>query len=102
MKRRHLNLVLPIVVLAAIRPRVANSQSAELKESDPEAIAVEYKTDATKVDRAKSQKYKAGQICSNCGLFFPQAGSAVGGCQLFLGKDVAALGWCNAWEAKAK
>ena len=102
MRRRDLILTFPIVMSTALRPGEAQSQSVELKESDAEAIAVEYRADASKVDPTKSPKYKPGQTCASCNLFFPQAGSSLGGCQLFYGKDVAAAGWCNAWEAKAK
>jgi len=101
-RRRRLILGVPVVVFAGVRASAANAQSTELKESDSEAVAFEYKADASKVDPAKSPKYKPGQTCANCGLFFPQAGAPLGGCQLFMGKDVAAIGWCNAWEAKTK
>ncbi len=102
-KRRRLVLIVPAAALAALHPKAATAQpSTVLKESDPEGIAFEYKADASKVDPAKSPKYKPGQTCANCGLFFPQANAPTGGCQLFMGKDVAAIGWCNAWDAKPK
>ena len=99
--RRRLILLVPIAAFAPLRPgAAANAQeSIDLKESDPEGIAFEYKADASKVDRAKSPSYKPGQTCANCALFFPQAGSPTGGCGLFMGKDVAAIGWCKAWES---
>ena len=100
--RRRLILVGPAVVLAGIQAGSARAQSTDLKESDPEGIAFEYKVDARNVDPAKSPNYKPGQSCANCALFFPQAGSPTGGCGLFMGKDVAAIGWCKAWEAKAQ
>ena len=102
MKRRHTILMLPAAMFAAAQPGTASAQSTELKESDQEAVAFEYRADASKVDKNKSPKYANGQTCSNCSLFFSEAGSKLGGCQLFLGKDVAAIGWCNAWETKAK
>ena len=102
LQRRRLILVAPAAAFAAMHPNAANAQSTDLKESDPEGIAFEYKSDASKVDPAKSPSYKPGQTCANCALFFPQAGSPTGGCGLFMGKDVAAIGWCKAWEAKAK
>jgi len=98
-QRRRLILTIPIAVLASMRPSIVRAQSTDLKESDPEGLAFEYKADARKVDPAKSPSYKPGQSCANCSLFFPQAGSPTGGCGLFMGKDVAAIGWCKAWEA---
>ena len=100
--RRRLVLAVPMAAFAAVRSGTTSAQSTELKESDPEGVAFEYKADAGKVDPAKSRNYKPGQTCANCGLFFPQEGSRTGGCGLFMGKDVAAVGWCKAWEAKAK
>lgn len=102
MKRRRLVLSLPAVVVASIQPRAVNAQSTELQESDPEAIALQYKADAAKVDRTKSPSYKPGQTCATCSLFVPEAGSPRGACQVILGKDVTAVGWCNAWEKKAQ
>lgn len=99
MKRRRLIAAVPGIIMA--RPNLAVGQSTELQESDPAAVPFEYKADASKVDPRKSPKYKPGQTCSTCSLFFPQPASAAGGCQLFYGKDVAAIGWCNAWESKS-
>ena len=73
---------------------------AALSESDPQAVALGYKADATKVDKAKQPKYAAGQLCVNCSLYQGAAGSASGGCPLFAGKQVSAKGWCNAWVKK--
>ena len=49
-----------------------------LSESDPQAQALGYKTDAMKADRVKFPKYAAGQTC--------------GGCQLYQGKPTDATG----------
>lgn len=66
-------------------------------ESDPQAIALGYKADASNVDKTKQPKYGAGQICGNCALFQGAVGAAAGGCPLFAGKQVAAQGWCSAY-----
>jgi len=77
----------------------ANAQSM-VAESDPQASALGYKADATKVDKAKQPKYAAGQVCGNCALYQGAAGSAAGGCPIFAGKQVAGKGWCSAWAKK--
>lgn len=100
MHRRQLFLLLPAALAGPCATRLAQAQSSELKESDPEAVALDYVADARRVDRKRQPKYQPGQTCANCSLYVPQAGSPLGGCQLFYGKDVAAIGWCNAWEAK--
>ena len=73
---------------------------AELLESDPIAIALGYKKDASTVDTIKYPKRAgdagASQFCSNCALY--SAGEkGLGGCTAIPGKQVAGAGWCNAW-----
>jgi High potential iron-sulfur protein len=74
---------------------------AMVSETDPQATALGYKSDATKVDKAKYAKYAAGQECDACALYQGKAGSASGGCALFAGKQVSAKGWCSAFAKKA-
>jgi hypothetical protein len=74
---------------------------AALAESDAQAVALGYKSDASKVDKAKQTRYAAGQVCSNCALFQAASGAAAGACPLFAGKQVAAKAWCTAWAKKA-
>ncbi len=74
---------------------------APLSESDPQAMALGYKIDATKADKAKFPKYAPGQMCSTCQLYQGKPGDAAGPCPLFQNKRVAAKGWCSAWVKKA-
>ena len=82
---------------------LSNTASAQtaLAETDAQAIALGYKVDATKVDKAKFPKYTAGQLCNNCALYQGKPADATGGCPLFAGKVVAGKGWCSAWVKKA-
>ena len=70
-------------------------------ETDPQAVGVGYRADATKVDKAKFPKYAAGQLCSNCVLYQGKPADASGACAIFPGKAVAAKGWCSAYNKKA-
>jgi hypothetical protein len=79
----------------------AMAQGAPLAETDPQAVALGYKADTTKVDAKKFPKHAATQNCANCALFQGKAGDKTGGCPLFAGKSVAANGWCSAWAKKA-
>jgi High potential iron-sulfur protein len=79
----------------------ALAQGPMVAENDPQASALGYKADASKVDKAKFPKYAAGQDCANCTLYQGKAGDAAGGCTLFAGKQVAAKGWCSGWIKKA-
>ena len=71
-----------------------------VKETDPQALALGYVSDATKVDTKKYPKYAAGQNCASCALYQGKAGEAAGNCPLFAGKQVVAKGWCSAWAKK--
>ncbi|RPH45207.1 MAG: iron permease [Burkholderiales bacterium] len=84
---------------AAVLGTQAHAQ-AMVAENDPQAAALSYKADATKVDKAKQPKYAAGQICGNCALFQGKPADASGGCPLFAGKAVATKGWCSAYAKK--
>lgn len=78
------------LALAEAKPMVA--------EADPQAVNLNYKTDAAAVKHAK---FKSGQVCGNCALFQGKATDAAGGCGIFPGKQVAAKGWCAAYAKKA-
>ena len=73
---------------------------AMLDEKDPQAVALGYVADASKVDVKKFPKFVAGQNCTNCALYQAKAGAAAGGCPLFGAKQVAGKGWCSAWAKK--
>jgi len=78
-------------VTAAILP--------ELKETDPEAIAIAYHRNARKVDKAKYPNYEEGQDCANCGLVGFSSGIRKP-CQLVPDKLVNGSGWCSSWTPK--
>ena len=98
--RRQFIQIVPVAATSLMVGQVAMAQ-AQLKEDDPQATALGYKHDATKVDKAKQPKWAAGQACGNCQLFQGKASDAWGGCPLFAGKQVAGKGWCNAYVKKA-
>ncbi len=72
-----------------------------VNEKDPQAAALGYVADTTKVDAKKFPKHAAAQKCSNCQLYTGKPADASGGCALFAGKLVAANGWCSAYVKKA-
>ena len=97
--RRSFIQIVPVAGVALFAARFAHA--ADVDPKDPQAAALGYVTDATKVDQAKYPKYAAGQTCASCQLYQGKAGDATGGCPLFAGKTVAAKGWCSAWAKKA-
>lgn len=87
---------------ALVSTRVSAQAAAPvLSETDPQAAALGYKADASKVDKAKFPKYTADQFCNNCSLYQGKAADAMAPCTLFAGKQVAGKGWCSAWVKKA-
>lgn len=79
-----------------------NAQAqATVVEDDPQAQALGYKTDGTKVDIKKHSNYAASQSCSGCALFQGKSADNTASCTLFDNKLVSSKGWCGAWTKKA-
>jgi hypothetical protein len=76
-------------------------RDAPSRRSRPQAVALGYKHDASKVDKKKFANFKDGETCANCLHFTGKAGDPWGPCALFPGKQVNAKGWCSAWVKKA-
>lgn len=99
---------LVVAGIAAARSGGAYGQTAKpgaaagrVAESDPQAQALGYKLDASKVDKSKFPKYQAGETCATCSLFKGKPTDAWGPCDIFGGREVNAKGWCSAWVKKA-
>jgi hypothetical protein len=78
----------------------AQAAAPVLSETDPQAVALGYRADGTKVDKAKYPQHAATQVCNGCNFFQGKATDATAPCQLFAGKQVAGKGWCTAWAKK--
>ena len=71
-----------------------NAAAADLiKESDPAAVKLKYKADATKAP----ERTNPAELCDNC-LLYENKDSAYGTCSALENKLVAAKGWCTAWS----
>nr|WP_260464043.1 high-potential iron-sulfur protein [Burkholderia sp. Bp8963] len=88
------------VASTTVLPNGAQAAAPVLSENDPTALALGYKADASKVDKAKFSRYQSGQTCANCQLYQGAAGSEMGPCSTYGGKLVFAKGWCNAYVKK--
>jgi hypothetical protein len=99
--RRRFMLTVPSAALALAAGRIVSAQAAKIAETDPQAVALGYREDATKVDAKKYPTYAAGHVCANCQLFQGKPGEALGACGAMGGKLVNAKGWCVAWVKKA-
>jgi len=89
--------------LAASRAsaQAATPAAPVLSATDPQAVALGYNPDNTKVDKAKYAQHAAGQMCSGCNFYQGKATDAMAPCQLFAGKQVTGKGWCTAFAKKA-
>jgi hypothetical protein len=95
-----LQVVAAGAALAAVQAK-AQGAGPQVAETDPQAAALGYKPDTTKVDAKKYPNHTAAQNCAGCQLFQGKPKDASGGCPLFAGKQVMATGWCSAWAKKA-
>jgi hypothetical protein len=70
-----------------------SAEAADMvKESDPAAVKLKYKADATKAPERRD----ATELCDNC-VLYTSKDSAYGTCSALEDKLVAAKGWCTSW-----
>jgi hypothetical protein len=79
----------------------ARAELPKLDEKDPQATALGYTHDSTKVDKVKFPKHTVAQQCNNCQLFQGKVADAWAPCSIFAGKQVSGKGWCSAYTKKA-
>ncbi|MDQ2779210.1 MAG: high-potential iron-sulfur protein [Pseudomonadota bacterium] len=87
--------------LAAASAKAAGAAAPVLTESDPQAVALGYRADSTKVDKAKYPQHQPAQMCGQCNFFQGKPTDAMAPCQIFAGKQVSSKGWCSAFVKKA-
>jgi len=98
--RRHFIVIAATLVSSAVFPVKSRATVVAVAESDPTAVALGYKADASQVDRMKFSKYQPGQACAGCQLYQGKPEGS-GPCPLFGAKEVNAKGWCSAYVKKA-
>ena len=102
MKTPRRTFLLAVAATGASLATTARAQAQpRVDEKDPQAVALGYVHDASKVDAKRFPKYAAGQNCANCALYLAKPADPWGPCPLFANKQVAARGWCSAWAKKA-
>mgnify|MGYP000883691674 CR=1 FL=1 len=89
-----------IPALGLVENAAAAAPAAALDPNDPQAKALGYVADTTKVDAKANPTHKPEQKCDNCAQFQGKAGDAHAGCNIFAGKSVAGNGWCKVWAKK--
>jgi hypothetical protein len=94
-RRRFIKLTATGLVVAPFANALlhGNAAAADLiKESDPDAVKLKYKADATKAP----ERTHPTEFCDNC-LLYESKDSASGTCSALGDQLVAAKGWCTAW-----
>lgn len=98
----------PAETVAQTTPEPAAQASAAmpgdlpvLSEDNPQAQALGYVSDTSRVDASRFPNHAADQACANCALFTGQSGQDKGPCGIFPGNQVSADGWCSAYNRKA-
>jgi len=85
----------------AVGSAMAQASPPKVSEKDPQAMALGYSEDTTKVDARKYPKHTPEQKCATCQLFVAKGKEDYGNCPLYAGKVVSASGWCSAYVKKA-
>ena len=70
---------------------IGNAEAAgmtPLDPNDPQAKALGFVTDASKVSASAEPTFKPSQKCGTCAQFQGKAGDATGGCNIFVGHTV--------------
>ncbi|HXQ20074.1 MAG TPA: high-potential iron-sulfur protein [Candidatus Acidoferrales bacterium] len=90
-----------IPVVGVMARADAAAAAVTLDPNDPQAKALGYVTDTTKVDAKGNPTHKPDQKCANCVQYQGKTTDPAAPCTIFAGKQVAAAGWCKVWAKKA-
>lgn len=94
---RRIFLIAAVPACAAAGNALAAPKKAE--ENEPKALAVGYKHDTTKVDRARYPKHQPTQNCANCLAYAPaKPTDEWGECDLMSDRLVHRDGWCSSYK----
>ncbi|TMG80277.1 MAG: High potential iron-sulfur protein [Betaproteobacteria bacterium] len=99
-RRRFIKLTVTGLAAAPLANAMfsGSAEAADMvSESEPTAVALKYKMDATKAPERKDKS----AFCNNCSLYTGKPGDANGPCTVFGGKLVSSKGWCASWVKKA-
>jgi hypothetical protein len=89
-----------VPVLGLLAPQARGAALTPLDPADPQAKALGFTTDSSKVDASKFATHKPNQKCGNCQQFQGKAGDATAACTIFAGHSVPQGGWCQVWTQK--
>ena len=82
------------------KPAGGGAQLPRLDPASPQAKALAYVHDGSKVDRKAHPNFRPEQKCNNCIHWTGKPTDPWAGCNLFPGRSVAGPGWCKVWAKK--
>ena len=86
--------------VAVVDRAAAAAPAKALDVNNPQAKALGYILDTTKVDAKANPMHKADQHCGNCLHYQGKATDPVAPCAIFQGQTVVNKGWCKVWAKK--
>ena len=89
-----------IPVVAVVDRAAAAAPAKALDVNNPQAKALGYILDTTKVDAKANPMHKPDQHCGNCLHYQGKATDPVAPCAIFQGQTVVNKGWCKVWAKK--
>lgn len=87
--------------LAALAALPVHPAMPVLRETEPDAVALEYTPDARVLDPAAQPLYVPGSRCAGCYFFQGRRSSDVAPCTIFAGWRVSPDGWCREFKPRA-
>ncbi len=99
-RRNFVLATLPAAALALAARHASAQPAVRLQETDPAAVALGDRQDATQVDKAKWPTYAPGRVCANCNLFAAKGNEEWAPCVAVGNRLVNAKGWCAACVKK--
>ena len=95
---RRTFVIVGVAAAAGVNP-AAHAALKKVEETEPKALAVGYRHDTKKVDRARYPKHQPAQKCSNCLAYVPDKPTDEWGeCDLMSDRLVFHEGWCSSYK----
>jgi len=86
---------------AALVSGYAMAAAKKIDEAEASAVALGFRMDTNKVDKAKFPKHKATENCGNCIAYLGKPTDEWSECDLLPDRRVPKAGWCSSY-VKAK
>lgn len=72
-----------------------------LRETEPDAVTLEYTPDSSRLDASAHPAFQPGSRCARCYFFQGRDDSDVAPCSVFSGWRVSPRGWCREFTPRS-